>query len=49
MLICFRWFCLAASLVILASCSHSPPKRPRVYLGGQYYGDAVHADDLKSQ
>jgi hypothetical protein len=21
-------------------------KRPNVYLGGQYYGDALHAEDL---
>jgi len=49
MLISFRWFCLLASLAMLAGCAHSPRKRPHVYSGGQYYGDAVHAQDLKNQ
>jgi len=40
---------LGLSVVCFCTGCASPRetnRRPSVYLGGQYYGDAVHADDL---
>jgi hypothetical protein len=44
-----RLFYLLLAIAISASCS-SPPakKRPAVYHGGLYYGDALHAEDLQN-
>jgi hypothetical protein len=42
--------CLLLAAAMCAGCaSHSEAKRPTVYRGGQYYGDAVHSYDLASQ
>jgi len=40
--------CLLFAIVLCASCSSSrEARRPEVYRGGQYYGDALHANDFK--
>ena len=45
-----RIFCVIAAITLCAGCScHSKSKHPVNYQGGQYYGDALHAGDLKSQ
>lgn len=44
--------CLVTAAVICTGCASSrtaEAKRPSVYRGGQYYGDAVHSYDLASQ
>jgi len=44
--------CLLVAAVICTGCASSrtaEAKRPSVYRGGQYYGDAVHSYDLASQ
>jgi len=37
-------FCMIVCFLILTGCAQS--HRPKVYHGGQYYGDAVHAPQL---
>lgn len=42
--------CLLLAAAICAGCASRPEaKRPTVYRGGQYYGDAVHSHELASQ
>ena len=43
--------CLLVAAVICTGCTSrtAEVKRPSVYRGGQYYGDAVHSYDLASQ
>ena len=50
MQILLRFFCVVAAMTMCVGCSgHSRDQRPEVYRGGQYYGDALHAKDLKKQ
>lgn len=47
MRIVLRTLCFLLTLAIGTGCSAtSEPKRPHVYRGGQYYGDAIHGRDL---
>jgi len=42
--------CLLLAAALCTGCaSRSEAKRPIVYRGGQYYGDAVHSHELASQ
>src|SRR5258708_33781153 len=46
---CLRFLCLPLALAIYTGCAAQPHvKRPYVYRGGQYYGDALHAEDLQA-
>ena len=46
----FAFFSMLACIVLLAGCSGARESAaPSVYRGGQYYGDAVHAQDLKQR
>lgn len=39
-------FLTILSIVILNACANKEMRRPTVYRGGQYYGDAIHSEDL---
>ena len=42
--------CLLLAAALCAGCaSQSETKRPTVYRGGQFYGHALHSQDLASQ
>ncbi|TCO94657.1 hypothetical protein EV701_102124 [Chthoniobacter flavus] len=46
-----RLFLLVLGVFAVCLCtgcasSREAARRPSVYLGGQYYGDALHADEL---
>jgi hypothetical protein len=43
----FSLFCIIISLLVLAGCAES--HRPKVCHGGQYYGDALHAQELNGR
>jgi hypothetical protein len=41
---------LAVAVLIFDGCATPrEANQPRIYRGGQYYEDAVHAEDLKSR
>jgi len=40
----FSLICIIVCLLMLAGCAQS--RQPTVYQGGQYYGNAIHAQDL---